>query len=267
VTALASLLRRDRVLTAGGLAALTLLAWLYIWQGAGSGMSALDMTTFALFPHTQGEPMPDMIMPATSWLTVVAMWWIMMIAMMTPSASPVVLLYERVSRHAATHGSSGAVSSLFLVGGYFTAWLAFSIAATGLQYLLQRAGLISTMMLWSKSAWLSAAVLVGAGVYQLSPLKYACLRQCRGPIEFLTRHSRPGRAGAWIMGLQHGAWCVGCCWMLMALLFVGGVMNLVWIAILALLVLAEKVLPYGMTVSRIAGAVLIAWGVATLLER
>jgi predicted metal-binding membrane protein len=148
--------------------------------------------------------------------------------------------------------------------GYLSTWLVFSIAAAMLQLALQRAGLISAMMLWSKSALLSASVLVSAGIYQLSPLKRVCLRHCRGPVAFLTRHWRPGRVGAFLMGVDHGAWCVGCCWMLMTLLFVVGVMNLVWIALLALLVLAEKLAPRGVVVSRVSGAALVTWGLATL---
>jgi predicted metal-binding membrane protein len=120
------------------------------------------------------------------------------------------------------------------------------------------------MMLWSKSAFLSAAVLIGAGAYQLSPLKRACLKQCRGPAEFLTRHWRAGRVGAFVLGFEHALWCVGCCWMLMVLLFVGGVMNLAWIALLALLVFAETVVTGGATMSRITGIVLVIWGLVTL---
>src|SRR5690606_40272082 len=119
-------------------------------------------------------------------------------------------------------------------------------------------------MMWSQSALLSAGVLVGAGVYQLSPLKHACLRHCRSPVGFLTRHWRPGRLGAMGLGARHGLWCVGCCALLMVLLFVGGVMNLAWIALIALLVLVEKLARSGPTVGRAAGVVLIGWGIATL---
>jgi predicted metal-binding membrane protein len=261
-----SLLQRERAVVAVGLCVLLLLAWIHVWRGAGMGMSALDMTVLALFPHMHSEPMAGMVMPPVAWATVVAMWWVMMIAMMTPSAAPLVLLYGLVQRRRSQSGPAAVyVSSAFLLLGYLVVWLAFSIVAAGLQYALQRAGLISAMMLWSKSALLSAAVLVGAGAYQLSPLKRACLRHCRGPIEFLTYHWRPGRAGAFSMGLAHGAWCVGCCWMLMALLFVGGVMNLVWIALLAVLVLAEKLAPAGIAVGRGAGVLLIGWGLAALM--
>jgi predicted metal-binding membrane protein len=266
VTALEALLRRERVLVASGLIVLALLAWYYIWQGAGMGMSALDMTVLTLFPHAHVEPMQGMALPETTWLTVIAMWWVMMIAMMTPSAAPLVLLYVRVLRHWSGENASVGVSSVLVVTGYLAVWLAFSIVAAGLQYALERAGLISAMMLWSKSAWLSSLVLIGAGVYQLSPWKRACLEHCRGPVVFLGRRARTGRLNALRLGIEHGAWCVGCCWLLMALLFVGGVMNLVWVALLALLILAEKVVPNGRRVSALAGVVLIVWGLATLVH-
>lgn len=256
------ILRRERAIIAAGLAAITFLAWFYIWRGAGMGMSALAMTSLSLFPHLQGGMPGEM---DSTWPIIVSMWWVMMIAMMTPSAAPLVLLYGRVLRHHAPAGESAYVPSLFVVAGYLAVWLVFSVGAAALQEALQPAGLISAMMLWSKSAWLSAAVLAAAGAYQLSPFKQACLTHCRGPVQFLTRHWRPGRGGAFVMGVSHGAYCVGCCWMLMALLFVGGVMNLVWIAVLTLVVLIEKLSPVGETLGKLAGVLLIVWAVATLL--
>ena len=254
-------LRRERVVIGAALAVITLLAWFYIWRGAGMGMSALEMTGVSLFPHLAGDVPGEM--PSTLPI-IIAMWWVMMIAMMTPSATPLILLYGRVLRQQAAQGKGG-VPPLFLAAGYLAAWLVFSIAAALAQHALQPAGLISSMMLWSKSAWLSAGVLAAAGAYQLSPLKQACLAQCRAPVQFLTRHWRPGRRGAFTMGVQHGAYCVGCCWMLMALLFVGGVMNLVWIAALTLVVLAEKLAARGQPFANFAGVLLIVWAVATLL--
>ena len=273
MSSLDAVLRRERAVVLSALAALTALAWLYIVRGAGMGMSGLEMTRLALFPHALPDPaagmgaMPGMSMPpAATWATVAGMWWVMMIAMMTPSAAPLVLLYARVLRHHGLHGTGSAYApSAFLVVGYLLVWLAFSAAAATLQVALQRAGLISDMLLSSRSALLSAGVLLAAGVYQLSPLKHACLRHCRGPVEFLTRHWRPGVTGALSTGVRHGAWCLGCCWMLMALLFVGGIMNLVWVAVLALLVLAEKAAPAGPRLGGVVGGVLIAWGIATLV--
>jgi predicted metal-binding membrane protein len=255
-------LRRERVVTLVGMAALVGACGAYLWMGAGTGMSARDMTALALFPHRLADDMSAM---APSLATVIVMWWVMMIAMMTPAAAPLVLLYRRVLWHHGVNGSGAALTSTLLLAGYLAAWLAFSVGAAVLQMLLQPAGLISGMMWWSKSATLSALVLALAGVYQFSPLKRACLRQCRSPVRFLATCWRPGVVGSFVLGARHGAYCVGCCWLLMALLFVGGVMNVVWIVALSLIVLVEKVLPGGEQVGRALGVVLIAWAVATLL--
>jgi predicted metal-binding membrane protein len=275
------LLKRDRVITLAGLTALCALAWLYIVTGAGLGMSAWEMTTLALFPHQHARDvmpsMPGMDMGATApmgmawgfttWALMIAMWWIMMIAMMTPSATPTILLYARVHRHALVQGQiqdklapTGAFAA-----GYLLVWLGFAAAAATLHWALERAGLVSAMMMGSQSRLLSGAVLITAGLYQLSPLKNICLAHCRTPTSFLSRHWRPRALGSLRLGAMHGGYCVGCCWLLMALLFVGGVMNLTWIAALAILVLIEKVLPPGQWVGRGVGIALIVWGVATLV--
>jgi predicted metal-binding membrane protein len=270
-------LKRDRLITLAGLSALCVLAWIYTVMGAGLGMSATEMTTLALFPHQQAhDMMPGMDMGADAsepiawelnrWALMIAMWWIMMIAMMTPSAAPTILLYARVHRYELARGKvqdNDAPTGAF-AAGYLLVWLAFSVAATTLLWALERAELISAMMMGSRSRWLSGAVLLAAGLYQLSPVKNACLAHCRSPTAFLSRHWRPQARGALRLGAMHGAYCVGCCWMLMALLFVGGVMNLAWIAALAILVMIEKVAPAGQWVSRGAGIALICWGVATL---
>ncbi|UXU91173.1 DUF2182 domain-containing protein [Burkholderia sp. S-53] len=261
MTAFDTWLGHERVVTLLGMAALVGVCWFYLWTGAGTGMSALEMTTVALFPHRLADDMGSM---DPSLPTVIVMWWVMMIAMMTPSAAPLVMLYRRVLRHHGADGSGAAFTSASLLAGYLTAWLAFSIGAALLQVLLQPAGLISAMMMWSKSAVLSAVVLALAGLYQFSPLKRACLRQCRAPAGFLVAHWRPGVVGSFLLGARHGMYCVGCCWLLMALLFVGGVMNVVWIAALSLFVFAEKILPGGDLVGRVLGVVLIAWAGVTL---
>jgi predicted metal-binding membrane protein len=276
------LLKRDRAVTLAGLTALCALAWLYIVTGAGLGMSAWEMTTLALFPHQHAHDMmpsmPGMDMGATApmwmawgfatWALVIAMWWIMMIAMMTPSATPIILLYAHVYRHALLQGQKvqGKVAPTgAFAAGYLLVWLGFAAAAATLQWGLERAGLVSTIMMGSQSRLLSGAVLITAGLYQLSPLKNICLAQCRTPASFLSRYWRPRAMGALRLGAMHGGYCVGCCWLLMALLFVGGVMNLTWIAALAILVLIEKVLPPGQWVGRVVGIALIVWGVATLM--
>jgi predicted metal-binding membrane protein len=272
------LLRRDRIITLTGLAALCALAWLYIVTGAGLGMSTWDMTMVALFPHQQAhEMMPGMDMGAmapvqrawefATWALMIAMWWIMMIAMMTPSAAPTILLYARVHHHALAQGKVNdktAPTGAFALG-YLLVWLGFAAAATTLQWALEGAGLVSATMMGSRSRWLSGAVLIAAGLYQLTPLKDICLTHCRTPTSFLSRHWRPHALGALRLGAMHGTYCVGCCWMLMALLFVGGVMNLTWIAALSILVLFEKSLRAGQWVGRGIGVALIGWGVATLV--
>ena len=271
------LLKRDRTITVVGLLVLCALAWFYVLTGAGLGMSAWQMTTLSMFPHRAAEMagMPGMEMseaPTTppAWrpdrvALIVAMWWAMMIAMMSPSAAPTILLYARVHRHAVAQGHPQdrlAPTGAF-AAGYLLVWLGFSVVAAALQWVLERSGLVSAM--GSQDRWLSGAVLIAAGVYQLSPVKQACLAHCRAPASFLARHWRPHALGALRLGALHGAYCVGCCWMLMALLFVGGVMNVVWIAVLASLVLAEKALPAGPWIGRVSGAALAVWGVATLL--
>lgn len=264
MTALEGILSRERAVVAIGLAALVALAWFYVWGGAGMGMSALDMTSATLFPHRQEDMLGEMDVSAP---VIALMWWVMMIAMMTPSAAPLVLLYIRVARHRDAEQSAGAAiaPAAFVAAGYLLAWMAFSLVAAAVQELLQPAGLISGMMLWSKTAALSATVLAAAGLYQLSPLKRSCLAKCRAPAQFLVRHWKPGRLGAVWLGVRHGAYCVGCCWLLMALLFVGGVMNLVWIAALTLFVLVEKLAPRGPFISTVSGVFLLAWAGLTLL--
>ena len=198
----------------------------------------------------------------------VIMWWVMMIAMMLPSAAPMILLYARVVRHnRKLSGETGAIvpTAVFLLG-YLLAWLVFSLGATLLQWLLERSGLVHGMMMWSNSYLLTALLLVGAGLYQLSPLKYACLAHCQSPAAFLSRYWRNGWSGALHMGVAHGLYCVGCCWTLMLLLFAGGIMNLVWIAGLAVLVLLEKLVRRPALVVRSTGIILVTAGCFMLLH-
>lgn len=262
---------------------LCLLAWAYVLSGAGMGMDPVAATTVALFPHKAAiapmtapmAGMPGMAIPGPDtlkswdlrvWLLTISMWGAMMVAMMTPSAAPAVLLYGRVRAQAEKQGrGAGLAPASAFVTGYLVVWLAFSVAAAALQWTLERGGLVSPLSMGSQSQWLSAAVLIATGLYQLTPLKNVCLTQCRSPTGFLTRHWRPGVAGAIRLGVLHGAYCVGCCWVLMGLLFVGGVMNLAWIAALTVLVMAEKLLPAGPWVARAGGGILILWGIATLL--
>ena len=190
-----------------------------------------------------------------------SMWWIMMIAMMLPSAAPMLLLFARVNRKEKA-GGQPYVPTVIFAGGYVSAWGAFSAITAGLQWGLERFGLLSMMA--STSVWLGGAILIAAGVWQLTPIKNVCLRHCRSPLSFLSGSWRPGRLGAFRMGLEHGAYCLGCCWFLMGLLFFGGIMNLYWIAGLALFVLIEKTIPMGHWIARAAGAGLIGWGIVLL---
>jgi predicted metal-binding membrane protein len=254
------ILRRERLIVAGALVAITLLAWLYVVLGAGTGMSVRAMTTWEFPPPFR--PTFDRSWTAEYALIMAAMWWAMMVAMMVPSAAPMILLYARAMRHAQKEErlASAVVPTATFASGYLLVWLAFSLAATAAQWGLEQAGLVHAMAMWSIDSTLTGAVLIAAGIYQLTPLKRTCLRQCRAPAQFLSRHWRPGSAGALRLGAVHGLNCVGCCWVLMALLFAGGIMNLVWIAGIALFILLEKVAPHGPLVGRLSGAVLLAAG-------
>jgi predicted metal-binding membrane protein len=245
---LTQVVRRDRLVVVGSLAAISLIAWAYLLAGAGMEMDmTMDMS---------------MVMPM-SWTpqyaaVVFVLWWIMMIAIMLPSAAPKILLFATVNRRSREQGNPYVPTGLF-ASGYLIAWGAFSITATLLHWLLDRAGLMS-MDMSSASTWLGALLLVSAGIYQLTPLKYACLRNCRSPLEFVMRYWRPGRAGALRMGIRHGAYCVGCCWVVMGLLFYGGVMNIYWIVGLSVLVLLEKVLPGDRYFGYLSGIAFLTWG-------
>lgn len=228
--------RRDRLLVAAGIAALSGLAWLDLLAGAGMSM-------------------------APRFAVVAAMWWVMMVAMMLPSAAPAILLYARVRRH---RGDPAIASATLFLAGYLLAWSGFALVAAAAEAALGRAGWIDGMALRLAAPRAGAFLLLAAGAYQLTGWKNACLAQCRSPAAFLARHWRPGAAGAVRLGLLHGAACVGCCWLLMILLFVGGVMNLAVVAALAALVAAEKLAPAGPALGRYAGAALLLGGLALL---
>lgn len=236
ITPLEALLRRDRVVVTVALSAVVAMALAYTVAGIGMSMSALSMTRMAL-------AMPAMMMEPAVWtlgygVLVFFMWWVMMVAMMVPSAAPAVLIHARVIRQHETQAPPFAATALFLAG-YLAAWAAFSLVATVLQWGLEQVGAVTGMMEIA-SPLVAGLVLIAAGLYQLTPLKEACLRHCRHPVFFLLHHWKPGAAGAFRMGCAHGAYCLGCCWVLMALLFVGGIMNLLWIAGLAIFVGIEK---------------------------
>jgi predicted metal-binding membrane protein len=240
------------------------VSWLYLLAGAGTGMSAFEMSSLSVAIGAQ--VMVAVATPAEwTWtyaFLMFGMWWVMMIAMMLPSAAPMILLFTLANRRSHAQGGPYVSTALF-AAAYLAAWGGFSLIATALQWGLERAALLSPMMASGNVAF-SGGLLVLAGAYQLSSLKHACLRQCRGPIDFISRHWRAGRQGAFRMGVHHGLYCLGCCWALMVLLFVGGAMNLYWIAGLALFVLLEKTIPPGHRMASLSGLGLIAWGVALL---
>jgi predicted metal-binding membrane protein len=305
--AIEGLLRRDRAVVLGMLVAVIVAAWAYVLNGAGMGMSALDMSSLDMALGRGAEmpmpgaadqgvagstmtgmstasdatskttggmsqmgrmpaPMQAMATPA-SWdfdyyVLMFFMWWVMMIAMMLPSAAPMVLLHAAVLRKgaAAQGGPRAPWSTAAFTVGYLAAWAGFSAIAAAFQWAFEAVGVLSPMMLNSTSALFAAGILLFAGLYQLTPIKQACLRHCRGPIQFLTQHWHPGASGAFRMGLHHGAYCLGCCWGLMAILLFGGIMNLYWVIGLAVIVLLEKIVPVGRQLSFVTGALFLAWG-------
>jgi len=194
----------------------------------------------------------------------VGVWVTMMAAMMLPAVLPVVLLYARVSSERTRRGVAAVGTPVFLAG-YLAVWTAFSLLATLLQVALEQASLLTPMMA-SANKSVSAAVLVAAGIYQWLPLKQACLRNCRNPVQFFVARWRRGVSGAFRMGAVSGAYCVGCCWVLMLLLFVAGIMNLLWVALIAGFVLVERLLPAGRVTSSVAGVALALSGLALLIK-
>lgn len=248
-TALENTLRRDRMVVLGALFALTALAWGYLVLLA-QGM------------HMSAGSMPGMF---RSWTTgefvlLFIMWAVMMMGMMTPSAAPMILIYARVGRQAALQGKPLAATAFF-AGGYLLAWTAFSLTATIAQWGLHKA-LLLTPMIASASAVLSGVVLIAAGLYQWTPVKQVCLRHCQTPISFILQHGgfRRTPRGSLALGFRHGLYCIGCCWALMALLFVGGVMNLLWIAVISIFVLTEKLVPARWHLDHAVGLLLLAAG-------
>jgi predicted metal-binding membrane protein len=259
---LEAVLRRDRLIVASALGAIAALAWAYVlWLTADMNMGGENMGGFRMVPAGMGIMVPA----ASAWSAVefafvFVMWAVMMVGMMAPSAAPMILMYARVSRQGRVAGKPLAATGWF-AAGYFLAWAGFSLAATLVQWVLERKALLNARMA-SASLLLAAAVLIAAGLYQWTPIKSACLAHCQSPLGFLMSHGgfRSNVRGCLRLGFLHGTYCVGCCWILMALLFVVGVMNVLWIAIVALLVLLEKLTPWGRWVGRVAGAACIAAG-------
>ena len=246
-------LRRDRYIVLAGLAAIILLAWAYLFYLAPgmSGMDSLGEWNSMAMPGVGiGYGPMDMVL-------MFLMWAVMMVGMMAPSAAPMILAFANINRRRREQGNPYVSTAVFL-SGYLLVWAGFSVAATLGQVALVFAIFGSSKM---DTSLIGSVLLLAAGAYQLSPLKSICLRHCRTPMGFITNDWREGRQGALLMGLHHGGYCLGCCWALMGLLFLMGVMNLVWIAALAAFVLVEKVAPAGQWVGRAAGVGLLAWGI------
>ncbi|RVA28692.1 DUF2182 domain-containing protein [Mesorhizobium sp. M7D.F.Ca.US.004.03.1.1] len=275
-TALEAVLRRDRAVVTAALVVIALLAWVYVlWLTAdmvmpgspvpgstGGDIAGMDMSTM----DTGGMDMGATVAPGfRTWSSadfafIFTMWAVMMVGMMTPSVAPMLLLYAGVGRKAHADGRPIASTGWFFAG-YLAVWVVFSVLATGAQWLLARLALLDPSMA-TDSAILGGLVLIAAGLYQWTPMKGVCLRQCQAPIAFLASHGgfRSAPLGALRLGIDHGAYCLGCCWALMALLFVGGVMNVLWIAGIAILVLLEKTVPTGQLIPRVSGALMAAIG-------
>jgi predicted metal-binding membrane protein len=207
-TVLEAVLRRDRFVVVAALVGVIVVAWIWIVLGAGTGMSVVAMTQMS------GMPDMDMMMERAVWTPgyaglIFAMWWVMMVAMMLPGAAPMLLLFARVNRTQNVRDRPYVPTGTF-ASGYVAAWGGFSALAAGLQWGLELLDLLGPMMT-ATNYWLGAAILLAAGLWQLTPLKGVCLRHCRSPLSFLTQQWRPGRLGAFRMGLEHGIYCLGCC--------------------------------------------------------
>jgi predicted metal-binding membrane protein len=244
----------SRWIIGAALAGIAAVAWAYMIHEARS----MDVTGVC---QCLGMPMgggADAGWSAGTLLPLFLMWAGMMVAMMLPSASPMILTFAAVSRNRRRQERPYVPVAIF-VAGYVVIWTAFSALAAVAQWILHRQALLSPAMA-SRSAWLGGILLIAAGVFQFTPLKHTCLAHCRAPLEFIMTRWREGAGGAFRMGLEHGLYCTGCCWALMGLLFVAGVMNILWIAALSLLVGLEKLVPRGLWLSAATGVILTAWG-------
>ncbi len=251
-TLLRSLPLKDRFTILSILALVTLLSWAYLVD------MAIDMDKMM----AMGRMTRMVDWTFSYFMAMLLMWIVMMTGMMVPTAIPMVLVYAAVARKAAAQGTPVAPTSAF-VSGYVVMWGLFSVAATFLMWGLSSAALLSPMMV-STSPWLGAVLLIAAGLFQFTPWKNSCLNHCQTPAHHISRHWKPGTWGAFQMGIEHGLYCMGCCWILMGMLFFGGVMNLLWIAGITLFILLEKVLPFGNLTGRFAGGAMTLAGLTLL---
>lgn len=249
--------RRERIAIASSIVLVTALAWAYLIQ-INAGMSAAGESGSMMVTMGTAMTMP---WGARELLLAFVMWAVMMVGMMTAPAAPVLLLFART--HSSSEANGLPLAVLMFALGYITVWLGFSALAAILQLALHQATLLSPVMSAS-SPYLGGAILIAAGAYQLTPFKRACLTQCQTPLGFLMANWRSGNSGAFRMGLHHGAFCLGCCWALMLVLFVVGVMNLAWVAVIAAFILIEKITTSGVFVSRVGAGIMIAFGLVLI---
>ncbi len=240
----------DRAILALALSGVVVVAWLYLFSLASA---TGDMGSRLAMPMSAQWSARD-------WLFMTTMWVVMMVGMMLPSAFPMITAYHQFAR-----GESVSGSTPVFTGGYLAIWTAFALVAATLQWGLHNAALITPMGVFASPA-VGGALLLAAGAFQLTSLKRACLSSCRTPTGFLMTEWRDGRKGALVMGMRHGAYCVTCCWALMALLFVLGVMNLAWVGVLAVLVIVEKITPRVEIVTPILGGLLMLWGIILVVS-
>lgn len=258
---------QGRAVPLAGIGIVAALSWAYLlhmaaaMSGMGGGMAAMDGAK----PGSMAMAM-DMsarAWGAADWLAMLVMWWVMMAAMMLPSAAQMILTFSTINRRRRSRGEPHVATVVF-VAGYLIAWGGYSVAATAAQWGLESLALVADMMSPADPA-LGGTLLLAAGIYQFTPLKHACLRHCRSPFDFIMNRWREGTGGALAMGIEHGLYCLGCCWVMMALLFVFGVMNLLWIAALTVLVIVEKAVPGGHWAARAGGVAMAAAGLVLLI--
>jgi predicted metal-binding membrane protein len=248
----ARLPRRERVAIPAALGAVAALSWLYLYLQMQPMADMADLAPAMFAPWT-----------AADFALNLAIWWVMMPGMMLPSATPMILTFATVNRRKRERGQP-YVRTMVFTAGYLVAWGLFGVFATLADWALERAALISPMT-GRLTPMLGAVMVIAAGIYQLSPLKSVCLTHCRSPFDFVLNHWRDGAPGALRMGLEHGLYCLGCCWFLMALMFAAGIMSLLWMAVIAVFVLLEKLLPAGIWFARAGGAAMLGFGVYLLV--
>jgi len=241
---------RERKVVISGLVLLTGISWLYMWYLARDPMAVCMVN---MNPWSRGDL-----------LALFTMWAVMMVAMMIPSAAPMILAFAGVNRARRAQSMTYVPTSAFVLG-YVVAWAGYSVLATVVQEALHSAAMVSSMGV-STSRALGGVLLLAAGIFQWTPWKNTCLMHCRSPLGFIITEWREGVSGAFQMGLHHGVYCIGCCWLLMAVLFVAGVMNLWWVAAISVFVLIEKVAAVGPWTARSIGALFVLWGVWLLTK-